>query len=171
MKKLTNGVVYWKTSTEIDNRGEFKKIINKTQLQIFPNFQTCDYFVSNSDINVIRGMHLQVGEFASNRIIYVLKGRILDVLVDLNHPTGNPSFTSEILGPLESFDALYVPSGIAHGYEVLEKSSVIYIADKPYSSHHDKGFSYNSFNFEWQNQSPILSQRDLSLPRFSEFQF
>ena len=171
MKILPNGVVYWKTSTQRDNRGEFKKIINMPQLQIIPKFEIKDYFVSNSEINVVRGMHLQVGEFASNRIIYVQKGKILDVLVDLKATENSPNFASEVLGPLESFDALYVPAGVAHGYEALDESSVIYLSDKAYSPLHDKGFNYKSFDFNWHSNNPILSERDLNLPSFSEFKF
>ena len=168
---MPNGVVYWKTSSQSDNRGEFKKILGKAQVELFPNFKICDYFVSYSLSNVIRGMHLQVGEFASNRIIYVHSGKILDVLVDLNHSETSLITVSEVLGPFEVFDALYVPSGIAHGYEALEKSSVIYLADKAYSPQHDKGFNYKSFNFDWQSKNPISSERDLNLPSLSEFQF
>jgi dTDP-4-dehydrorhamnose 3,5-epimerase/CDP-3, 6-dideoxy-D-glycero-D-glycero-4-hexulose-5-epimerase len=171
MKILPNGVVYWKTSSQLDNRGDFKKILSKSQIELFPNFKISDYFVSNSSINVIRGMHLQVGEFASNRIIYVQSGKILDVLVDLNNSATPPAIVSEVLGPLESFDALYVPAGVAHGYEALDESSVIYLSDKDYSPLHDKGFSYKSFDFNWHSNNPILSERDSNLPNFSEFKF
>jgi dTDP-4-dehydrorhamnose 3,5-epimerase len=171
MKIMPNGVIYWKTSSQLDNRGEFRKILNKSQVDLFPNFKICDYFISNSEINVIRGMHLQVGDFASNRIIFVQMGKILDVLVDLNLYTKSHLILSEALGPLEDFDAVYVPAGIAHGYEALEKSSVIYLTDKPYSPQHDKGFKYNSFDFDWHNKTPIVSARDLSLPSIFEFQF
>jgi dTDP-4-dehydrorhamnose 3,5-epimerase-like enzyme len=169
MKIMPNGVVYWKTANNLDSRGEFKKIINKSQLDIISNFETRDFFTSNSVENVIRGMHLQVGSFASNRIIYVQEGKILDVLVDIRTRPKEPIISSEVLGPLENFDALYVPHGIAHGFEALKKSSVIYLADKEYSPQHDKGFSYNSFGFEWQNKNPILSDRDLNLPILPEF--
>ena len=132
MKIMPNGVIYWNTSTTLDNRGEFKKIINKVHLEQFPDFVVRDYFLCNSVTGVIRGMHLQVGEFASNRIIYVTHGKILDVLADLNQQAKQPNVTSETLGSSESFDAIYVPSGIAHGYEVLENYSVISLADKVY---------------------------------------
>jgi dTDP-4-dehydrorhamnose 3,5-epimerase-like enzyme len=115
-------------------------------------------------------MHLQVNEFASNRIIYVQEGRILDVLVDMKIYSKNPTIISEYLGPDEEYDAIYVPSGIAHGYEVMKQASVMYLADKEHSPFHDQGFRYNSIDFNWHTKTPILSQRDLELPDFIDFQ-
>jgi dTDP-4-dehydrorhamnose 3,5-epimerase len=170
MRIESNGVVYWKTLKQIDVRGDFKKIIADPQRRVLPSFHVNDFFLSNSQTNVIRGMHLQVNEFASNRIIYVQEGRILDVLVDLKIQGKNPAIISEYLGPDEEYDAIYVPSGIAHGYEALKQTSVMYLADKEYSPSHDKGFRYNSIDFNWHTKSPILSPRDLELPDFMDFQ-
>ena len=170
MRIESNGVVYWKTLKQIDARGEFKKVIDDSQRQALPVFHVRDFFLSNSQVNVIRGMHLQVNEFVSNRIIYVQEGRILDVLIDVNSQTKKPKIVSEYLGPDEEYDAIYVPSGVAHGYEVIKQTSVMYLADKEYSPSHDKGFRYDSIDFNWQTKTPIMSKRDLSLPDFIDFQ-
>lgn len=169
MRIESNGVIYWKTLKQIDIRGEFKKIIGDSQRQVLPTFHVHDFFLSNSEVNVIRGMHLQVNEFASNRIIYVQKGRILDVLVDVNAQIKKPTIISEYLGPDEKYDAIYVPSGVAHGYEVIKQTSVMYLADKEYSPSHDKGFRYDSIGFNWHTNNPILSDRDLNLPNLVDF--
>lgn len=170
MRIEPNGVVYWKTFKQIDARGEFKKIIADSQRRLLPVFHVQDFFLSNSQTNVIRGIHLQVNEFASNRIIYVQEGRIMDVLVDLNIKVKKPMIISEYLGPDEEYDAIYVPSGVAHGYEVIKQTSVMYLADKEYSPSHDKGFRYNSIDFDWHTKSPIISERDLNLPEFLDFE-
>jgi dTDP-4-dehydrorhamnose 3,5-epimerase-like enzyme len=170
MRIESNGVIYWKTLKQIDVRGEFKKIMADAQLGAFPAFHVHDFFLSNSQVNVIRGMHLQVNAFSSNRIIYVQEGKILDVLVDLKTQPKKPTIFSEYLGPEEEYDAIYVPSGIAHGYEVIKQTSVVYLADKEYSPFHDKGFRYNSIDFNWHTKKPILSERDLKLPEFKDFQ-
>lgn len=165
----SNGVRYWKSSKHIDQRGDFSKIFSYSLVKNVSKFEVLDCFISNSNKNVIRGMHLQIGEFASNRIIHVLKGKILDVLVDLRHLDASPLVTSRYLGPEEDFDAFFVPAGIAHGYEVLENSTVIYLSDKEYSKSHDKGINYNSINFNWLCNNPIVSDRDLNLPDFANF--
>jgi dTDP-4-dehydrorhamnose 3,5-epimerase len=170
MRIESNGVIYWKTLNQNDTRGVFKKVIADSQRQLLPIFHVHDFFLSNSQINVIRGMHLQVNAFASNRIIYVQEGRILDVLVDLNIRSKKPMIISEYLGPDEEYDAVFVPSGVAHGYEVLKQTSVMYLADKEYSPSHDKGFRYNSIDFDWHTKSPIISERDSNLPEFMDFQ-
>jgi dTDP-4-dehydrorhamnose 3,5-epimerase len=170
MRIESNGVIYWKTLKQIDARGDFKKVITDSQRQALPVFHVNDFFLSNSQVNVIRGMHLQVNEFASNRIIYVQEGRILDVLVDLNIRNEKSMIFSEYLGPDEEYDAVFVPSGVAHGYEVLKQTSVMYLADKEYSPSHDKGFRYNSIDFDWHTKSPIISERDSNLPQFMDFQ-
>jgi dTDP-4-dehydrorhamnose 3,5-epimerase len=170
MRIESNGVIYWKTLKQLDIRGDFKKIVTDSQRRVLPTFHVNDFFLTNSQTNVIRGMHLQVNEFASNRIIYVQEGKILDVLVDLKIQSKNPRIISEYLGPDEEYDAIYVPSGVAHGYEVIKQTSVMYLADKEYSPSHDKGFRYNSIDFDWNTKTPILSQRDLNLPDFVDFQ-
>ncbi|CAB4572753.1 unannotated protein [freshwater metagenome] len=169
MRIESNGVFYWKTLAENDTRGNFTKIISDSQVEVLPEFNVLDFFSSISRANVIRGMHLQIGEFASNRIIYVQTGKIIDVLLDLNGNSKNPIILSEILGPNEEFDSIYVPAGIAHGFKAIQQSSVTYLADKKYSTAHDKGIKFDSFGFNWNCEKPIISIRDINLPKLVDF--
>ena len=163
-------VVYWKSKKSFDSRGIFSKIANEDSViaNIGFSFQIKDMFLTSSRINVIRGMHLQTNNFASNRIIHVISGEINDVLVDLRLSKTLNQF-SEKLGPDSNFDTVFVPAGIAHGYESLSDSKIIYLSDAPYSKTYDIGFNPLSFNYKWFTKNPIISDRDRDLPSFKVF--
>lgn len=163
-------VVYWKSKKSFDSRGIFSKIANENSViaDSHFSFEIKDMFLTTSRANVIRGMHLQTSNFASNRIIHVTSGEIDDVLVDLRLNDKINQFT-EKLGPDLNFDTVFVPAGIAHGYESLKDSEIIYLSDAPYSKTHDIGFNPLSFDYKWFTKSPIISDRDRDLPSFEDF--
>jgi dTDP-4-dehydrorhamnose 3,5-epimerase len=163
-------VIYWKSKKSFDLRGFFSKIATENSVIANTNFnfELKDFFITSSEANVIRGMHLQTKNFASNRIIHVISGEINDVLVDLK--TNNRfNLINEKLGPDSDFDTVFVPAGIAHGYESLSDSEIIYLSDAPYSKNYDTGFNPLSIDFNWLTKSPIISERDRELPSFKDF--
>ena len=65
---------------------------------------------------------------------------------------------------------LYVPKGLAHGFCVTsEKATLVYKVSSVYSPQHDTGILWNSANIDWPTNTPLLSDRDLSLPSLAEF--
>jgi dTDP-4-dehydrorhamnose 3,5-epimerase len=164
-------VYYWKSKSIEDSRGIFSKIAVPNAAKYIDNFVLQDLFLTKSRKNVIRGMHLQVKEFSSNRIIHVSKGKINDLLLDLRGVKSREEITrfNEQIGPECEFDSIYVPAGVAHGFETLEEAEIIYLSDKVYSFTHDTGINPLSINFTWINSEPIISERDLNLPTLEEF--
>ena len=160
-----------KNSIFQDNRGCFYKAFNRelfAKNELDADFKESYYSVSHK--NVIRGMHFQTPPFDHTKLVYVNQGTILDVILDLRK-------TSPTYGHSASFDlnaqngqALYIPKGMAHGFCAKEDNTIVnYLQTSVYSKDNDSGILFNSFNFDWQIDHPIVSERDLSFISFQQF--
>ena len=116
----------------------------------------------------VRGLHFQY-KFQQAKLVYVLKGKILDVVVDLRQDS--VTFGQWVLTTLEADtgDCLYVPDGFGHGFLSLEdNSSVVYNLTSKYQP--EMEFTINLFDptlkINWPDCKPIISQRDLEAPNF-----
>jgi dTDP-4-dehydrorhamnose 3,5-epimerase/CDP-3, 6-dideoxy-D-glycero-D-glycero-4-hexulose-5-epimerase len=129
------------------------------------NFKEVWFTKSNKD--VIRAMHLQVGEFACEKLVSVINGAVLDVVLDIrkNSPTYGKWYEIE-LNDKNNY-ALYIPKGCAHGYKVLIDNSVtLYMGTEINIPKDDVGIRWDSFGYNWNIENPILSEKDLNLPNF-----
>ncbi|MCC2631400.1 MAG: dTDP-4-dehydrorhamnose 3,5-epimerase [Patescibacteria group bacterium] len=156
----------------IDERGTFTKTFHKEAFEkesLGTDFQESYY--STSKKNVIRGMHFQSPPQDHAKLVYVTRGSILDVVLDIrkNSPTYGKHLTFELSA--ENHKAIYIPSGFAHGFLSLEDgTAVTYLQTTMHSPEHDKGIHAHSFGLQWDISKPIMSERDLSFPHFEEFQ-
>ncbi len=117
----------------------------------------------------LRGMHMQVGDFQEDKLIQCIKGRILDVIIDLreNSETFGKHFSIELSEKNDLM--LLVPKGFAHGFLTLEEDTiVIYQVSNYYDASSERGFRWNDpfFNINWPCTNPILSQKDSSWDDF-----
>ena len=127
---------------------------------------------SSSTYGVIRGLHYQLPPFAQTKLVRVLRGEILDVVVDIRK--GSPTYGkcySEVLSA-NNKKQLLVPKGFAHGFSVLsEKTEVLYKCDGLYNKESEGGIVYNdpALNIDWQvpDDKAIVSEKDLLLPTFA----
>ena len=152
-----------------DKRGSSSKIYPNT-LKENKLSEVKEVFYSISDKNVIRGMHFQLPPYSQAKIVHIIKGRIVDVILDLR--TDSPTYGKYISIKLEEGDGkvVYIPKGLAHGFaSLVNGSTVLYLFDGPYSSESESGIRYDSFGYEWKIDRPILSQRDLSFTEFYKF--
>lgn len=147
----------------MDPRGAFHKIYPPKGLDM----EIKEVFYSFSKKGVIRGMHYQTAPYELKKIIKVVKGEILDVLIDYRPD-------SKTYGEVHSFKlnedngCVYVPVGFAHGFQALTDDSVtLYLQDLPFSSEGDTGIRINSFGFDWPIKEYELSERDSQLPKFN----
>ncbi len=165
------GVKIIKLNLRSDNRGyTFKPFSRKEIDEIGLKFEVKEIFYSSSSKNVIRGMHFQLPSYTQAKVIHVMKGRIMDVILDLRNDS--PTFGQYISLELKEGDGkvLYIPKGLAHGFaSLVEGSTVLYLFDSPYSTKHEGGVRYDSFGFKWKVDRPMLSSRDLSFPEFNKF--
>lgn len=159
-----------------DLRGELLKPFHaedfRNNLPEELHFEVKETWFTKSKKNVIRAMHLQVGEFACEKIVAIIQGKVHDVILDVreNSPTYGRFF--DIILDEKTPKALFIPAGCAHGYKVLDDNSIVmYMANQLHVAKDDVGIRYDSFGFDWDIANPILSEKDKNLPPFGEYKF
>jgi len=166
-----SGLFILETINFQDERGGFQKLFNYNFFKengLDADFKEFYYSVSQKD--VIRGMHFQLPPFGHTKLVYVSKGSIKDVVLDIrkNSKTYGKAFSIELNQNKAQY--LYIPSGFAHGFLSLEDDSIVnYAQTSCYSKENDCGIAQNSFGFNWEIDNPIISGRDLTFERFENF--
>mgnify|MGYP003981513847 FL=1 len=163
---------YLVTSTSInDDRGSFTKINHRDGFfsqDVDLSFK--EQYISVSNKNVLRGMHFQLPPYDLSKLITCFSGSVLDVVLDLR--VNSPNFLQydsfKLIG--KDKQTLVVPHGVAHGFISLEDNSgMLYSTTCEYNSNYDEGISWNSFDFKWPCNKPILSERDQNHIILSDF--
>ncbi len=164
-----NGVLIFDVKVHLDNRGQFIKFLDCDQLleSGFGNLE--EVFFSRSKPGVVRGMHFQAGPSSNHKIIHVIAGQVFDVLLDLRPDSSTylEMFSLELsdLNP----KTLLIPPGVAHGFQALSPTTMIYISDKSFDTQFDLGVNVMSLNIEWPHTITEISPKDLSLPSLEEY--
>lgn len=154
-----------------DERGSFVKPFNKDVFEkhgLSTDFKENYYSISNKD--VVRGMHIQTPPYDHSKLVYVTKGSILDVVVDLrkNSPTYGKYVVTELSE--KNHTSIYMPSGCAHGFLSLEDDTcTVYLQTAVYSKEEDTGISFDSFGLDWGVKNPIVSKRDREFQSLRDF--
>ena len=118
----------------------------------------------------LRGLHFQVPPHGEAKLVRCTAGAIWDVIVDLRaeSPTLNKARCFELTAANHSM--LYIPVGVAHGYQTLqEHSEVFYQVSEYYNADASRGLAWNdpAFQIEWPIGNPILSEKDRTAPHVS----
>ena len=151
-----------------DSRGNLretyiKKIIKWNDL-IF------DY-ATTSKKNVLRGFHFQL-KFQQVKFVSVLKGKILDYVLDLRKGSKTFGKSFSIILSEKNCKSLYIPEGFAHAYYSFSKINIIYYKlSNYYHPRHEDGILWNdkSLKFKWPAKKPIISSKDKKLKTFINF--
>lgn len=158
-----------------DARGVFFEAYQKERfdnaLGVNINFVQDNYSVSKQ--GVLRGLHFQSGEFAQAKLVQVLKGEVLDVVVDLRKGSATFGEHFKIRLSEENGIALFIPRGMAHGFVTLSNEALFYYkCDNYYNAASEAGIIYsdNTLNIDWEYpiEKMILSNKDRRLPTFEE---
>ena len=164
-KTKIKDLIIVKSKVHFDKRGFFREAFKRKIVKKKFIFGCA----SSSKKNVIRGMHFQTDESAHNKIIHCIRGSIVDVCVDIRR--SSPFYNQPVSIKLheDSNLAIFVPKGFAHGFLSLEDDTIVqYMADKEHNPLKDKGILWNSIDYEWECNNPILSKRDLSHPSIGD---
>lgn len=132
-----------------------------------------DFVQDNTSLSrqgTVRGLHYQIKN-QQDKLVMVMRGRILDVAVDLrkNSPTFG-QYTSRILST-ENKHQLFIPKGFAHGFSTLSDEALVYYkCSDYYNPKEERGLSWDDpqLNIDWQVQDPIVSDKDQNQPQLKE---
>lgn len=154
-----------------DDRGYFMETYRQDKLNAALGFEA-DFVQDNeskSSRGVLRGLHYQLAPYAQSKLVRVIRGRVLDVAVDIRK--GSPTFGKHVAVELsgENKKQLFVPRGFAHGFAVLEDDTVFaYKVDNLYAPEHDRGIVFNdpALAIEWilEEDEMLLSEKDKGHP-------
>ena len=151
-----------------DSRGLFKEDYKK---KFFKNKNFVFGCTSSSKKNVIRGLHLQT-KYSQEKYVSVLKGAIIDVVVDLRKKSKTYGKHYKIILSDENAKSIFIPAGFAHGFLALKKENIIYYTCTNYrSAKHEVGILWNDKNLKikWPIKNPVISKKDKNNIKFSEF--
>ena len=149
-----------------DNRGYFREILVEKKLKLKFPFNV----ISSSKKNVIRGLHYQINK-PQGKFISVIKGKILDVAVDLRKNSKNFGKHYKLILSEENCKSIYIPEGFAHGFSCLGKENiVIYSCTNYRNPSGERGILWNDkrLGINWGVKKPILSKKDKINLKFSD---
>lgn len=151
-----------------DERGFFAETFKASEFEKngLPTTFLQDNF-SYSKKGVVRGLHYQLNPKAQGKLVRVLKGKILDVAVDVRRES--TTFLQKVAVELSSENnrMLFIPAGFAHGFVALsEEVEFLYKCTSEYSKEHERGIRFDDpdINIDWKISNPIVSGKDLELP-------
>ena len=140
-----------------DSRGFFMELLkNKDLKKNFP-FVVCSY----SKKNVIRGLHIQTKN-PQGKYISVLKGKIIDIVIDLRKSSKTFGKTFKIILSDKNCKSLFIPPGFAHGFCGLDRDNyIIYNCTKYRHAKSEIGINYKDkdLKIKWPTKKPIIFQK------------
>lgn len=157
-----------------DERGWFSETYNKRALQ--EALGGVEFVQDNQSFSsrafTLRGMHFQVPPKAQGKLIRVLRGSVLDVIVDIR--TGSPTYGKAAQAKLtaEGGEQLYAPPGMAHGFLTLEPNvEVLYKVTDYYDKASERGLLWRdpALAIQWPNKGDVhIVERDDAFPPLAE---
>ncbi|MDD7674880.1 MAG: dTDP-4-dehydrorhamnose 3,5-epimerase [Oscillospiraceae bacterium] len=122
-----------------------------------------DNHSSSTVKGTLRGIHFQRGDKAQAKLVRCVRGRVLDVAVDLR--PGSPTYKKWVAVELseENKRMVMIPRGFGHGFVTLtDNVEFLYKADNPYAPESEGGIRWNDpeLNIDWGLQNPVLSDKD-----------
>jgi dTDP-4-dehydrorhamnose 3,5-epimerase len=164
------GVYILEPTIFADDRGYFTETYRKADFDKNIGYDV-DFIQDNqskSSYGVLRGLHFQKGADAQAKLVRVIKGKVVDVAVDLRK--ASPTFGKYVMVELseENMRQLFVPRGFAHGFQVLSPEAIFtYKVDNKYAPQSECTLAYNdpTVNIQWPISNPeelILSDKDIN---------
>lgn len=166
-----NGAFAIELERHVDDRGTFARVWCAQELEahgLCSRLAQCSVS-TNTRRSTLRGMHYSVPPHAEAKVVRCVRGAVYDVLLDLR--ADSPSYLSWFAETLTADNglALYVPEGVAHGFQTLEDGSdVLYQMSEFYDPACARGVRWDdpAFAIEWPPGERVMSDRDRNYPGF-----
>ncbi|NND94091.1 MAG: dTDP-4-dehydrorhamnose 3,5-epimerase [Flavobacteriales bacterium] len=129
--------------------------------------------LSCSSKNVLRGLHFQKPPYAQSKLVTVIRGKALDVAVDLRKSSSTFGKHFSIILDDKLKNQLYIPRGFAHGFLSLEDDTyLLYKCDNEYDKESESTLLWDDehLGIDWGIDKPIVSDKDIDGQLWSEFE-
>jgi len=154
-----------------DHRGAFLNAFRRQELAFmgsWGNRGIAQVNLSRTDgVGTIRGLHLQADPHSEAKLVRCLRGRVWDVAIDLRRGSSSYSLWHAVELSPDRGNALLIPEGCAHGFQVLEPGSeLLYLHSGAWVPEAESGVRFNDpqLGIHWPLPPKGLSERDLALP-------
>ena len=176
IKTNIEGVLIIEPKVFEDARGYFFESFSQREFE--QKVRKIDFVQDNeskSSYGVMRGLHFQAPPFAQSKLVRCVRGRVLDVAVDIRR--GSPTYGQHVAVELseDNHRQFFIPRGFAHGFAVLSETAVFqYKCDNFYHPEADGGISIldSSLGIDWRipTEHAILSDKDTKHPLLKDFE-
>ena len=172
IETIIEGVYLIKPKIFKDERGYFFESFNQKEINKKTNVSFVQDNQSLSSKDILRGLHFQKPPFAQDKLVSVIKGSVLDVVVDIR--VNSKTYGKYIIEELneENHHQLFIPTGMAHGFLSLEDHTIFsYKCSDFYNKESEGAIKWNDpdLNIKWPISNPILSEKDENAKKFSSF--
>ena len=174
IKTKLEGVVIIEPQVFFDDRGYFFESFSQQRFneQVAPITFIQDN-ESKSSYGVLRGLHFQKPPFAQSKLVRVVKGKVLDVAVDLRKDSLTFGQYESVVLSEENKRQFFIPQGFAHGFAVLSEEAIFqYKCDNYYAPQSEGSVRWNdpTIAIDWQlpEKDIILSAKDEKAPLLSQ---
>ncbi len=168
IKTSISGVYILEPKVFADKRGYFFEAWKQSDFE--ENIGKVEFIQDNesrSSYGVLRGLHYQKGEWSQAKLVRVIKGRVLDVAVDLRK--SSPTFGKYVAVELSEDNKrqLFIPRGFAHGFVVLSDDAIFtYKVDNVYAPHAEASIRWNdeTIGIDWHIDinDVVTSEKDFN---------
>lgn len=162
-----DGLLIVSQRNNADSRGNLRETFHNKVLKKKFIFEYC----TTSKKNVLRGFHFQ-SKNKQSKFVNVLKGKILDVVIDLRKNSKTFGKIFKIILSKKNALGLYIPAGFAHAYYSYSNENIIYYKlDNYYNPKHESGIIYNdkALKIVWPKKKLVVSKKDQKLLTLKEF--
>ncbi len=156
-----------------DERGYFYETYSKA---VFLKNGISEEFIQDnqslSQKGVLRGLHFQNPPFAQGKLVRVIKGRVLDIAVDIRSASPTYGKYFDIILSEKNKSMLWIPAGFAHGFLTLEDDTIFsYKCTNGYNKASEDSILWNDpqIGIKWGISDPVISEKDRTGNSLSEF--
>ena len=174
IETLIEGVVVLRPRVFGDARGYFFESYSEREFErLVGKVEFVQDNESKSRYGVVRGLHFQKPPYAQSKLVRVVRGRVLDVAVDIRR--GSPTFGQHVAMELDGEEKLqfFIPRGFAHGFAVLSDEAVFqYKCDNFYALEAEGALAWDDpdLGIDWRLPlgEVVLSEKDRHHPRLKD---